>query len=309
MNKKNLIYILILGVLVLLFIYNKTRDYSENIVNLFSADSAKIGLIELSSATDTIKIAKSGDDWMLEYPLNFPAKKSQVDNFFSKVLKAQYSDIPLSEQEDSWAEFKVNDSLGTLVRIYDSSKSKILDEVYVGQSSNYSTSNVRRANKNAVYQTKESITYQVKSDPKNWRKNKLHDFKRDEITNIMFKGNELDYMLAASDTTWQYNDISASYAIKKDNSKLSGLLSSLENLQTRDFIDNDFVKYEEKFNTPLYTLEVKLFDGKSMLFKIIHDDEDEKKFIIMRDEETDTLYKVGEHSIKQFYDNLEGFNK
>lgn len=309
MNKKNLMYMGILAVLVVLFLFNKTKNHTEEIEKLFATDSTKIGMIEISSIKDTVRLVQQSGEWNLEYPIKFPANKLQVKNFFSKVLKAEMSNIPVSENKDSWNEFKVTDSLGTLIRLFDSSKTKILEEVYVGQSNNYSNSNVRIKGDKAVYKTQENITYTAKSKVENWRKNKLHDYKQNEIEKISVKGENLDYMLVSTDSLWQFNDTSESISIKEANPKLSTVLNGIENLQTREFIDGEYAKYKEKFETPLYFIEMNIYDGTSIKFFIIAQDDEKKKFIIKRNDESETLFVVGSNILKPFIEDIDKFKE
>jgi len=61
MNKKNLIPIIVLALLIIVFVITKLNDKTERRINFFRFDSTQVYAIEISSTEDTLKLVKSDD--------------------------------------------------------------------------------------------------------------------------------------------------------------------------------------------------------------------------------------------------------
>ena len=150
MSKKQKTYIGILVILVIAFLITKIDNNVEKRIQFFQADSAKIASIEISNIKDTLKISKLNGIWKIVSPFEKEANEYQIQNIFTKVLNVKASNLPISENEDSFNTYRVTSSQGTLLRFLDKNDN-ILDEVIVGKSSSSKTTPVRRPNENKIF--------------------------------------------------------------------------------------------------------------------------------------------------------------
>ncbi len=296
MNKKNLISIIVLVILLILFIYTKVNNHTEKKINFFKADSTSVFKVVFSSKDDTLIVVKNGNEWRLDYPVKYKIQEHKVKDIYS-MLDATTSNLPISESKEKLDKYNVSDSLGYRVQIYNKS-GKLIDDVIIGKSHNYSFCNGRKYNSNKVYQLEKNIYWQIKPEAKLWRDKTIYKTKDDNIAGIKVKIKDKDYSLSLKDTVWVYAKGKKTFDVKKNNSKLKSMIRTLSNFTAADFIDNDFDKYKEKFDKPYAQIEVTLADGDKVLFTVIEDDK--SKYIMMKDDNKTTLFKVYKSYIDKF---------
>ncbi len=306
MNKKNLIPIIVLIVLILIYVLTKTRNYTEKRIQFFGIDSVKIGAIELITVDDTLKLAKTNGEWLLDHPIKYPPVQRKIEDIFGKVLTVETSKIPVSESESTLEKYNLTDSLGTIIRLYDSGN-KLLSESIIGKSGNYNFSHARKKDENKVYQLVSNISYMIKPDIKGWRNKTILELEELEISQISFDSEEFNYMLSATDSLWQYNDFVSSFSIKAPNASMKSISSGLKRVNISDFIDHDFESYAEKFNEPLAELSITTFTGDQINLKFIQGEEN--KLVLQKNDETEHLFIIYESWLNKFKKSKEDFEK
>lgn len=306
MNKKNLIPIIVLVVLIIIFAITKTRNYTEKRILFFGIDSIKIAAIELITVDDTLKLVKINEEWLIDYPIQYPPVPRKVEDIFGKVLNVETSKIPVSESESSFEKYNLTDSLGTIVRLYDADN-KLLSESIVGKSENYNFSHARKKDENKVYQLVSNISYMIKPDIAGWRNKTIMELEELEISQINFSSDEFNYSLTATDSLWQYNDFVSNFSVKAPNASLKSLISGLKRVNASDFIDNDFESYTEKFTKPIAELTITDFTGLITDLKFVEGEE--KKLVVQKDNETNHLFVMHESWLNKFKKSKEDFEK
>ena len=293
MNKKNLISIIILIVLIALFAYTKFNNHTEKKINFFKADTLTLAKIVLNSQEDTISVILDDGNWRLDYPVNAKIEKKRIDDLLAS-LTVQTSNIPISESKAKFDKYNVTDSLGTHVKFYDK-KGKLLDDVIIGKSGNYSFCNARKYDSNKIYQLEKSIIWQFKPDMKSWRDKVVFKTDKNNITSIDVNFAKNHYSVALQDTIWRYKNGKKSFDMKKDNKALSGLLSFASNIRASDFIDNDFASYKDKLNNPKVVVNITTTNGDNIAFTII--EKDKNKYILMKDKDETPLYEIYKYNV------------
>jgi len=306
MNKKNLIPIIVLVVLVIIFALTKTKNYTEKRIQFFGIDSIKIGAIELITVDDTLKLAKVNGEWLIDYPIQYPPVPRKMEDIFGKVLTVETSKIPVSESESAFEKYNLTDSLGTIVRLYDTGN-KLLLESIVGKSENYNFSHARKKDENKIYQLVSNISYMIKPDIAGWRNKTIMELEELEISQISFNSEEFNYSLTATDSLWQYNDFVSTFSVKAPNASLKSLISGLKRVNATDFIDNDFESYAEKFAKPLAEITITDFTGLVTDMKFVEGEE--KKLVVLKNDETDHLLIMHDSWLNKFKKSKEDFEK
>ena len=149
MNKKQKMYIGILVVLVIVFLITKMGNNVEKRINFFQVDSTKIKTIEISNIKDTLRLSKENEIWKIVYPFENDTNEYQINSIFSKVLNVKTSNLPISENENSFDTYKVTNSQGTWIKFIDEND-KVLDEAIIGKSSSSKTTPARRPDVNKI---------------------------------------------------------------------------------------------------------------------------------------------------------------
>lgn len=297
MNKKNLISIGVLAVLVILFIVTKMDSNTERLVNFFEADSAKITGFKLQYAEDTLTIAKEGETWMITSPVKYPATPNKIEALFEKVLKAETSSEPVSEEKSSWEKYSISDSLGTIFTIF-GANDKVLQEVVIGKSATGSNSPVRNRNSDKIYRLETNINYNVRTDLNSWRQRELAKIDPATIAKISVIYGDNGYELVASDSMWTYMDGQSQLSLEQDNSAVNSIQNSLRNVVANGFYDEDKEMYLEKLQNPIIEIAVNLKDGEKQYFRIA--ESEEKKLVMQMNNSTEYLYELRESWIKSF---------
>lgn len=303
MNKKNLISIIILIVLIALFAYTKFNSHAEKKINFFKADTLNLAKIVLSTPKDTLILVLDSGNWRMDYPVNDKITKRRIDDLKTS-LSVQTSNIPISESKEKFDKYSVTDSLGTRVQLYDN-KGKLLDDAVIGKSSNYSFCNARAYNSNKIYQLEKNITWHFKPDMKSWRDRQIFKADKNTFTAIDVKFDKNHYSLAFKDSLWQYKNGKKSFEIKKDNKTLSGILSFVSNVTASDFIDNDFASYKDKFAKPKAVVTVATANGDNATFTII--EKDKNKYILMKDKQETPLFEIYKSTVDRLNKKYKDF--
>ena len=308
MNKNNLKYLAILAVLIIIYLITQMSDNTEKRIEFFGVDSADIAVFELSNTEDTLKVKKIEGQWMVIDPLEYEASSNKIDNIFSKVINIETSKMPISENPEKFSKFGVSDSLATRVKFYDNSNKLLCDAVVGKSENNYQYSYGRMQDGQKVYQLLSNISYYIKPKPSDWRDKQFAGFTKEEIDKIEVKSKDYDYTLTFKDTAWVYTGNDGSLDLKKENRVLKNIKNSLATMRANDFIDNDFAAYSDKFDNPYMMVKVDLYDGQSINFKFAEHDED-KKYLVQKNENQKTLYVVREYSLKRIQKKLKDFEK
>ncbi|MBC8384925.1 MAG: DUF4340 domain-containing protein [Candidatus Cloacimonetes bacterium] len=307
MNRKNMIPLLVLVVLIIIFLLTKLNDKTEKIISFFDVDSSKVAVIEIETNEDTLKLSKIDGKWMIDYPIHDAATQRKLDDLFKKVLPVTTSSIPVSESESSFATYNVTDSLGTIIKLYDAG-SRLLKSAIIGTSSGYNNSSARYSGDNKIYRLKENITHSLKPDINSWRNKDVLVMDKENIKNIFVSYENVNYTLSATDTLWNYMDTKETVSIKKENSTLKNIVNGMARVRVTSFIDDDIETYLPKFEEPVFELTVELFDEEKHFLKFIESDE-KNKIILQVDDQTDHLYVMFESWIKKFQKPVEDFSK
>lgn len=306
MNKKQIISIVVLVILIIIFMITKLNDKTERRISFFDVDSIQVEKIEIIAAGDTLLLAKSSSGWMLSYPIEYPISPQKMEQFFEDVMKVETSNLPISEEEGSFETYKLTDSLATTLKIY-GKNDKLLDHSLVGKSSSYNNSPARKQGSNKIFRLEKNITNYLKTDPKQWRKREVMELDKEQIAKISILYEDTGYELTATDTLWQYEDGEESITIQHSNPALRTILNSLSKVNVTDFIDEEIDDYLVKLQNPAMEIGINMYDGSTYYLRAAQ--EDENKYILQVNNETEHLYKVYNSWLKKFEKTAEDFRK
>jgi len=289
MSKKQKTYIGILVVLVIAFLITKIDNNVEKRIQFFQADSAKIASIEISNIKDTLKISKLNGIWKIVSPFEKEANEYQIQNIFTKVLNVKASNLPISENEDSFNTYRVTSSQGTLLRFLDKNDN-MLDEVIVGKSSSSKTTPVRRPNENKIFKLEENINYIVTTNTDDWREKTILEIEDYNISKISVLSEISAYELTPSDSVWNYADGKSSLIVSLNNKALLDVLTKLTQLKVNGFVNYEYEVYKEKLAMPSIEIGIELLDGSNHYVRLAMDKD--PKYVMQLDNNEEFLYSV-----------------
>ncbi|MCF7858320.1 MAG: DUF4340 domain-containing protein [Candidatus Cloacimonetes bacterium] len=297
MNKRQKISLGILFILIVLFLVTKMRNNVEKRVIFFKADSTDVAAIEISNIKDTIRITKTLNAWRFAAPKEFPVSERQIKSFFEKALPAKASLLPISESEESFDTYHVSNSLGSWLKLYDKDD-QILDVVILGKSSFPNTTPVRRPNENKVYQLEENLSYLITPKEELWREKTILQIEENNIKKISVIYTNNAYELTSTDSVWLYTDSKSSLNVDQYNEVLSSMLSALSKITVSNFINDNYLEYEQKLLSPDLEIGIELYNGSSSHMRIALDKN--SKYVLQLNGNTKYLYSIYKNWIDKF---------
>ena len=297
MNKKQKMYIGILVVLVIVFLITKMGNNVEKRINFFQVDSTKIKTIEISNIKDTLRLSKENEIWKIVYPFENDTNEYQINSIFSKVLNVKTSNLPISENENSFDTYKVTNSQGTWIKFIDEND-KVLDEAIIGKSSSSKTTPARRPDETKIYNLENNINYIITANTDNWREKTILEIEENNISKISVISDIYAYELSLSDSLWHYVDDKNTLGVDFNNKTLRDILSTLSKFTVNGFIDDRYEDYKEKLNFPNLEIGIELFDGSTHYLRIAMDKD--PKYVLQFDNNKIFLYSVYKDLVDKF---------
>ena len=251
-NNRNLIIVLIvLAGIFLVTRYFRSRT-SEGTLKDFQVklDTSKIDRISIYPKAENqqeIRFTRKGNLWTVEKgEIIAEAEQYSVSNIFSELLNIK-ADQLVALNKNKWAEFQVDDSLGTRVVLSEGKKTK-LDLVVgrfnyqpgpqgyrggYGQNYGRGLTYVRKSDENEVYSVEGYLAMIFNQDFKSWMNQILIALTRDNITRITFQyPQDTGFVLAIQDSVWTIN------GMRPDSASVAKYLSSLTRKAGGDFVDD-----------------------------------------------------------------------
>lgn len=195
---------------------------------LVQYDSAAVDKLQISAPVGSVTLALEGGQWMIVAPSHHRADANAVAIAVGRGRNIQVTGL-VSTNPEKQSVFQV-DSLGTLVRVFERGTEKAA--FTIGKPGPVWTDTyVRRDGSTDVLVAQGPLSYIFAKSPKDWRDHTI--FKTDETTlrSVRFQYGDTTFTLQRQDSLWKVNDTPATEATVR------GLLGSLTNLRTDDFID------------------------------------------------------------------------
>jgi hypothetical protein len=293
MNKKNIILLAILVVLIGIFFLSKTKENEEKRIKVFKYKLKDISQIQLIQPDYSLIIKTEGDVWQIKEPIETPVKETQKQNFLDRVFPLTTSSNPISEAGDR-QKYNV-DSTATQVKIYDK-KDKLLSHIFIGRSQNASFAYLRADKSNKIYQI-DNISNIVNPSLIAWRENKLVNATEETLDKISIGKATGTYEFVNNAGSWVINANGLSSQIEAGNQDFSRFLQSIVNLTITTFFDNEYEKYAEKFAETELELIVQTKTGETTHLKFAQNDEN--SYVIQKNDDEISLYRLNNTQFNQ----------
>jgi hypothetical protein len=252
MSKKfNNLYLLIVFVaLILLFVFVKffqsVRTEKTLKVEIVQIDTTKVNKILLYPASEKgqeVIFTKEGKEWKVsDGKISKETEKGALKNILTQLQGIRANRL-VSRTKDKWAEYQVNDSLATRVKVFEGSKEKL--NLYIGkftyQQANdpygrggvIGTSYVRLADEKEIYAVDGFLTFSFNLGFNKWRNQSFINYNKADITKLTFRyPGDSSFVAQLVDKKWMVNGQPV------DSTTLVGYISSLSNKKASTFNDS-----------------------------------------------------------------------
>jgi len=300
MNKKNIIALSLLVLLVILFVVSKGRENREVRRDLYNLAQGDIHKIEIVQHADTLVVSRDGHDWWIEYPRRLPVKESHIQRFFTELLGINHSTISISDSPTQQSFYHVCDETANKVTLYGTGDKK-LKKVYFGRGQNPQIAHVRAENDNSIYQI-ESIFTVINPSVNVWRDDVIVNVMPESISSIAVSHGTQAYQIISDGGSWVYSG-DTTQMIAPHNPELQKLLGTLSSLNTNVFFDDVYAEYASKLATPALEMLITLHSGENIYLKVAKNDE--QSYVVQRNESQDILYRLTTQRYNQLLVNVQ----
>ncbi len=234
MKKNTYILIGLFGCLLIIafLVLQKPGERSANSAStglLFSIDSLLVDKIEVKTAVFSIVLEKRGTDWFVSKPIDYKADQSNVCRIIHEIKNIEVKSI-VSNKPEKLSVFQV-DQTGTQVTVCEKGVEKAAF-VLGKMATSYTESYARKTNSNDVLLVEGASSYMFNRPVKDWRDKTIFAVPKESIKEVQYQYGDTTFNVAFNDSTWFVGKDKAQQSV------VEGILSSLSNLQSDDFVDS-----------------------------------------------------------------------
>ncbi|MDP8232661.1 MAG: DUF4340 domain-containing protein [Candidatus Zophobacter franzmannii] len=291
MNKKNLLLIVGLIVLVGIFYLAKKKEHVETDFRFIQIDSLAVQSITFSTTEDTIVVEKEDDKWWITHPIRTEAKDDKMIAFFVDIVNVRLPINPMSVNESSHSKYRVDIEQGYRTTIADKAGT-IQADFILGEGVNYNFSYVRKMKSNNVFQMKTNAYRICQPKLAQWRSNKILEITEKDVAKVHVKLQDAEYDMIRTpgeiEATWTYKDKDEEFIIDRKNAPMRKFYGVFAGLRSGSFRDGEWETLEPYFDNPEVIATFHLLDGTQQTIYLAK--ETDKKVLLKRNNDTDTIY-------------------
>ncbi len=161
----------VLGFLFLLFLYNKNSQDSYKMVSqsIFDGSADDVFRIQLSENSKEIELIRKDSTWSISNIDSLVVKEDQIEKIFDRLLKVE-KEILITNKEEKWEKFGVDDSLARHIQIYDENDNEIIHFLFGNSGQDWQHNYVRKNGSSDVYRTNDNVFFLLNTNTTYWGK-------------------------------------------------------------------------------------------------------------------------------------------
>ena len=161
----------VLGFLFLLFLYNKNSQDSYKMVSqsIFDGSADDVFRIQLSEDNKEIELIRKDSTWSISNIDSLVVKEDQIEKIFARLLKVE-KEILITNKEEKWEKFGVDDSLARHIQIYDENDNEIIHFLFGNSGQDWQHNYVRKNGSSDVYRTNDNVFFLLNTNTTYWGK-------------------------------------------------------------------------------------------------------------------------------------------
>ena len=161
----------VLGFLFLLFLYNKNSQDSYKMVgqSIFDGSADDVFRIQLSENSKEIELIRKDSTWSISNVDSLVVKEDQIEKIFDRLLKVE-KEILITNKEEKWEKFGVDDSLARHIQIYDENDNEIIHFLFGNSGQDWQHNYVRKNGSSDVYRTNDNVFFLLNTNTTYWGK-------------------------------------------------------------------------------------------------------------------------------------------
>jgi hypothetical protein len=243
-----IVFVILVAIFVYVKFYHSVKTESTLKTELVKLDTFKITKILLYPTAENreeIQFLKEGNRWKVSKgKIVAEPQNNAVSSLLAQLLEIKPQSLA-SRAKDKWAEFRVNDSTATKIKVFEGKKLKL--DLYIGKftyqkgnnmyamygSGGTGTSYVRLAGENEIYAINGFLTFAFNQPFISWRDQALAKINKSNITSFAFKyPGDSSFSVILQNKQWIIK------GQKADSAKVADYLGSLSYKNGSSFDDN-----------------------------------------------------------------------
>ena len=159
----------VLALLFLLFLYNKNSQDSYKMVSqsIFDGSSDNVFRIKLSEDKKEIELIRKDSTWSISNVDSLIVKENQIAKIFDRLLMVE-KEILITNKEEKWEKFGVDDSLARHIQIYDNNDNEIIHYLFGNSGQDWQHNYVRKNGSSDVYRTNDNVFFLLNTNTTYW---------------------------------------------------------------------------------------------------------------------------------------------
>jgi hypothetical protein len=244
-----IVFIGLAGILILSRLFTAKKAERTLETNLVEIDTGRISSMHIFPVAEKgaeLIFSRSGSGWVVSKEgKTVPADNYSVDNALNDLINLK-ADRLVARSKDKWADYSVDDSLGTRVLIKEGKKTT-LDLVigrfnyqppaggYTGYGQQYGTgiTYVRKGGEDEVYAVEGFLAMSFNQEFNNWRDQTISRLTRDQVNKIIFEyPADSGFVAQKLDEHWTIKGLPA------DSTSMAQYLNGMSRKSHREFADD-----------------------------------------------------------------------
>ena len=159
----------VLGFLFLLFLYNKKSQDSYKMVSqsIFDGSADDVFRIQLSEDNKEIELIRKDSTWSISNVDSLVVKEDQIEKIFDRLLKVE-KEILITNKEEKWEKFGVDDSLGRHIKVFDKNDNEKLHYIFGNSGQDWQHNYIRKHNSTDVFRTNDNVYFLLNTNTTYW---------------------------------------------------------------------------------------------------------------------------------------------
>ena len=159
----------VLALLFLVFLYNNSSQDSYKMVSqtIFDGSSDNVFRIKLSEDNKKIELIRKDSTWSISNVDSLIVKENQIAKIFDRLLMVE-KEILITNKEEKWEKFGVDDSLARHIQIYDNNDNEIIHYLFGNSGQDWQHNYVRKNGSSDVYRTNDNVFFLLNTNTTYW---------------------------------------------------------------------------------------------------------------------------------------------
>ncbi len=160
---------IVLAVLVVIYLYTKLQEtrYTTPTDVVFDIQADDVGRLLIREGEQQMELIRLDTLWVAAGYEERDIQSWRLESFFGTVLGVERESM-VSDNPERWATYGVDDSAGLHLQLYDMNGTLQADVVVGLSATNWQSSYIREAGRDAVYLTTGSIYHLLSTDTTFW---------------------------------------------------------------------------------------------------------------------------------------------